>query len=328
MKIRFRIIPPRLDISFLQKLGLIKEITKNKVLFLMLLPGALVLILNNYLPMFGVIIAFKNFKFYSSNFFESLLKSEWVGLKNFEFLFRTTDAYIITRNTLLYNAVFILIGLAVSVSLAIMLNEIGHRKLAKFYQSAMFLPYFLSWVVASYLVFGFLSMDKGFFNRTLFQALNLTPISWYSETKYWPYILTFMNMWKWAGYNCIIYLAAIIGIDSQYYEAARIDGAGRWQQITKITLPSIAPLMIMMTLLNIGRILNADFGLFFQVPRNTGMLYPTTNVIDTYVYNSLINMGDIGMCSAAAFYQSIVGFLTVITSNYLVRRMSRENALF
>lgn len=294
----------------------------------MLVPGIIVLILNNYLPMFGVIIAFKNFKFSGTSFFSSLLESQWIGLKNFEFLFRTADAFTITRNTILYNLAFFVTGLIVSVSVAVMLNEIWSRKLAKVYQSFMFLPHFLSWVVANYIVFAFLSIDMGFVNNFLLKPLGFNAINWYSETKYWPFILIFMNTWKWAGYNSIIYLAAILGINNEYYEAATIDGASKWQQFTRITLPQIGPLIIMMTLLNIGRIFYADFGLFFQVPRNSGILYPVTNVIDTYVYNALMTMGDIGMSSAAALYQALIGFVLVLFSNLLVKRINPESALF
>ena len=304
------------------------ELRKNKVLFLMLLPGMLFLLVNNYLPMFGVIIAFKNFKFIKSNFFSSLLASEWMSFKNFEFLFRTTDAFVITRNTLLYNAAFISIGLVVSIFLAVALNEIRSRKLAKFYQSVMFLPYFLSWVVASYLVFALLSVDKGLINRSILEPLGLYSVQYYSETRYWPFILIFMNTWKWAGYYSIIYLASIIGIDPELYSAATIDGANKWQQVTKITIPLLKPLMIILTLIQVGRIFYADFGLFYQVPRNTGMLYPVTSVIDTYVYNSLMVMGDIGMSSAAGLYQAVVGFLLVLGANLIVRKINPEYALF
>lgn len=308
--------------------GFLQELIKNKSLFLMLLPGVIILLLNNYLPMFGVLIAFKNFKFHGSSFISSLLQSEWVGFKNFEYLFKTTDAFIITRNTLLYNIVFILIGLVVSVTTAVMLNEIRNAKLAKVYQSAFFMPYFLSWVVVSYITFAFLSMDNGFVNRVVLPAMGLDPIPWYSEPKYWPFILVFLNAWKWCGYNCLIYLATIIGIDREYYEAAMLDGANKWHQVTKITVPLLMPVIVMMTLMNIGRIFNADFGLFFQVPRNTGSLFPATNVVDTYVYNSLMTMGDIGMSSAAALYQSVVGFILVLFTNRMVKKINKDYALF
>ncbi len=308
--------------------GLLRELRRNAPLFLMLLPGVLYLLVNNYLPMFGVIIAFKTFKFYGGGFLSSLLRSKWVGFSNFAFLFGTQDAFLITRNTMLYNGAFIAIGLVVSVAIAVCLNELRSRRLAKLYQSIMFLPYFLSWVVVSYIVYAFLSVDLGLLNRAAAALFGAQPVSWYGETKYWPFILVAINTWKWAGYNSIIYLAAIITFSSEYYDAACIDGAGKLQQIRHITLPLLAPLIILMTLVQIGRIFNADFGLFFHVPRNTGTLFPVTNVIDTYVYRGLMTMGDIGMSSAAALYQSVVGFVLVFASNLAVRRASPENALF
>lgn len=316
------------DCSIKKRSPFFQELQKNKALLLMLLPGNIILLLFNYLPMFGVIIAFKNFKYFGNNFFGNLFESEWIGFKNFEYLFGTRDAIIITRNTLLYNLTFILIGLIVSIAIALMLNEICSCKMARIYQSAMFLPYFLSWVVVSYLVIAFLSTDYGFINRVVLEAFGIKPFPWYSVTKPWPLLLVFINSWKWCGYNSIIYLSAMMAIDQEYYEAAMIDGATKWQQIMGITLPRIMPVVIMVTLLNIGRIFNADFGLFFQVPRNMGILYPVTNVIDTYVYNSLIRMGDIGMSSAAALYQSFVGFVLVYLVNRFVRKTNKDYALF
>lgn len=318
----------RYDFEYGRRRGFLYEFKKNKVLFLMLLPGMVVLVLNNYLPMFGAVVAFKNFKFSSGNFFTSLFQSEWCGFKNFEFLFSTNDAYLITRNTLLYNTAFIFFGLALSVSLAIVLSELRSRKLARFFQGAMFLPYFLSWVVASYLVYAFFSFDTGFINNSVLKPLGIAPITFYSETRWWPFILIFTHLWKWTGYNCTVYLAAIMSFDQEHYEAAIIDGANKWQQITRITIPQLAPVMIVITLLNIGRIFYADFGLFYHIPRNTGMLYPVTNVIDTYVYNALIRMSDIGMSSAANLYQALVGLILVLVSNLLIRRRSPENSLF
>ncbi|WP_132014119.1 ABC transporter permease [Hydrogenispora ethanolica] len=304
------------------------ELKKNKALFLMLLPGALVLFLYNYLPMFGSIVAFKNFYFSDGNFIISLFKSEWVGLKNFEFLFRSPDAYTIIRNTLLYNLAFIFSCTVIAIAFAIMLNEIFSRKLAKFYQSAMFLPYFLSWIVFTYLVYAYISPDKGFINMTIFKFFGIPPVSWYNETRYWPLIIVLVNGWKWIGNNCIIYLASIMAIDQELYEAARIDGAGRWHQITHITLPQIMPVIIVMFLVFVGRIFNTDLGLFFLVPRNSGLLYPVTQTIDVYVYNTLIRMGDIGMSSAAALYQSVVGFITIVLANLAVKKIDPESSIF
>ncbi len=289
----------------------------------MVLPGLIYLLINNYLPMFGTIIAFKDF-----NYTDGVWGSGWAGFKNFEFLFSTQDAYVITRNTLLYNAVFIVFNLVLALTVALLLNEIKRRYMQNVYQSVLLLPYLISFSIVGYLVYSFLSMDYGFINSAVLQKLGLPPVSWYMEAKYWPFILVLVNAWKYIGYSSVIYLAAMAGINQEYYEAARIDGANRWKQMTRITLPLIRPVIIVMTLLLIGRIFYADFGLFYQVTMNTGILLPTTNVIDTYVYRALIQTGDIGMSSAAGLFQSVVGFLLVFSVNLLIRKFDRENALF
>ncbi|MGE5550912.1 MAG: ABC transporter permease [Bacteroidota bacterium] len=308
--------------------GFFYELKKNKTLFFMLLPGMIVLLLNHYLPLFGVIIAFKDFKFLGINFFDSLLKSDWVGFTNFKYLFSSADAFVITRNTVLYNTAFIFLGLVAAVALAVAFSEMRFRRVARVFQGAMFLPHFLSWVVASHLFYAFLSYDQGFINRTLLPLLGLKPFAWYTDLRPWPFIIVFLNLWKWAGFNCVIYLAAILGLEPEHFEAATIDGANKWQQITKITIPQLVPLMITLTLLNIGQIFRADFGLFFHIPRNSGLLFPVTNVIDTYVYNTLLHSGDIGMSSAAGLYQAAVGFVLVLVTNLVVRKRHSEHALF
>lgn len=308
--------------------GFFKELYKNKSLFLMLLPGVLVLFLNNYLPMFGVIIAFKNYKIFEGGFLNSLIQSDWSGFKNFEYMFSTPDAYLMIRNTVFYNLAFIITCTILSIGIAIALNEIFSRKLSKIYTSAMFLPYFLSWIVFSYLVYAYLSPDKGFINMSILKPLGIDKIFWYSEPKYWPFIIILVNAWYWVGNNVIIYLATIVGIDQELYEAARMDGASRFQQIFTITLPQIMPVIIVMLLIFVGRIINTDLGLFFLVPRNAGLLAPVTQTIDVYVYNTLIRNGDIGMSSAAAFFQSVVGFIVVLASNFAVKKIEPEQAMF
>ena len=289
----------------------------------MALPGILLLFGFNYLPLFGLIIAFKNM-----NFAKGFFRSDWYGFKNFEFFIKTPYAYTITRNTILFNLVFIALGTILAVTLAIALHEIRNRRTAKVYQSIMFLPYFLSWVVVSYLTFSFLSVDMGFINTQLLPMFGLEPIEWYGNSRYWPPILVFANLWKYTGYNTVIYLATIVGILPEYFEAATIDGASKFQQIRKITIPLISPVVIILVLLGIGRVFFADFGLFYQVPRNTGALFDVTNVIDTYVYRTLVISGDLGMASAAGFYQAIVGFILVLASNLIVRRIDPAKALF
>ncbi|MBN2795712.1 MAG: sugar ABC transporter permease [Clostridia bacterium] len=287
----------------------------------MLIPGILVLLSNNYLPMPGVLLAFKDYN-YTKGFF----KSDWVGFDNFKYLFNSSQAYIITRNTILYNLAFIIISLTLALGLAIILNELRNKRLAKIYQSVFFLPYFLSWVVVSYLVYSLLSSDQGVFNNLLVH-FNMKPINWYIEAKFWPAILVFVNTWKWTGYDSIIYLAAIVGIDKSLYEAAAIDGASRVKQIMYITIPSIMPVITILTLLKIGRIFYGDFGLFWNIPKNMGVLYNVTNVIDTYVYRALVQAGDIGMATASGLYQATVGFILVLAANFVVRRFNKENAL-
>lgn len=294
----------------------------------MLLPGALILFLYNYLPMFGILIAFKDFRFHDGNFFSSLFKSEWSGFRNFEYMFSTPDAFNMIRNTLLYNLGFIISCTIISIAFAIMLNEIYSRKLSKLYQSSMFLPYFLSWIVFSYLVYAFVSPDKGYINMSILKYFGIQPVFWYNEPKYWPYIILLVNAWKWVGNNCIIYLASIVAIDQQMYEAARMDGANRWQQIFHITIPQIMPVIIVMVLIFVGRIFNTDLGLFFLVPKNSGMLSSVTWTIDVYVYNTLIRNGDIGMSSAAALYQSVVGFITILAANFAVKKVNPDAGMF
>lgn len=257
----------------------------------------------------------------------SIIESKWVGLQNFKFLFSTNDAYIITRNTVVYNIFFIVIGLVLAVAMAIILAELANKRLAKVYQTGMFLPYFLSWVIVGYFVFSFLSLDRGVVNQ-ITGWFGIDPINWYSDPTYWPIIIVVVFLWKSVGYNSVIYLAAIMGIDKSLYEAAMIDGANKWQQIRNITIPMLTPLITILTLLAIGKIFYADFGLFYQVPRDSGTLYSVTNVIDTYVYRGLKSTGEIGMSTAAGLYQSLIGFILVITSNGIVRKFNKDNALF
>ncbi|WP_235533306.1 MULTISPECIES: ABC transporter permease subunit [unclassified Paenibacillus] len=304
-----------------------KDMNKNTAMLLMVLPATAWFILFSYLPMAGMIIAFKEYRYSRNGFLSSIIESKWVGFQNFKFLFSTNDAYIITRNTVLYNVVFIVLGLVIAVAMAIMLAEITNKRLAKLYQTGMFLPYFLSWVIVGYFVYSFLSLDRGVFNQ-IAEMLGMDPVNWYSSPGYWPVMIVVVFLWKSVGYNSVIYLAAIMGIDKSLYEAAMIDGANKWQQIRNVTLPMLMPLMTILTLLAIGKIFYADFGLFFQVPRDSGTLYSVTNVIDTYVYRGLKSTGEIGMTTAAGLYQSIIGFILVITSNGIVRKFNKDNALF
>ena len=293
----------------------IKKMKRFLPIYLMMIPGFLYLIINNYIPMFGIIVAFKNY-----NYSLGIFGSKWNGLKNFKFLFKTKDAFTITRNTLVYNAVFIILGNSLGILIAILLNEIRSKMAKKTYQTIILLPFLLSIVIVSYIVYGI-------FNHML-TSLGKDRISWYSTPKYWPFILTFINLWKNMGYNTVLYYATLIGIDVSYYEAAVVDGASRWQRIRYITIPSLIPTITIMVLMAISRIFYSDFGLFYQVPLNSGPLIDVTNTIDTYVYRGLRENSNIGMSAAAGLYQSGVGFIMVIAANTLVKRMGNGNELF
>ncbi|MDD2955172.1 MAG: ABC transporter permease subunit [Oscillospiraceae bacterium] len=288
-----------------------------------MLPGLIYFFINNYIPMTGIVVAFKKYKVSTG-----IYGSPWNGLKNFEYLFATNDAFTITRNTLCYNLAFILVNMALGVLFAIFITEIKNKYAKKVYQSAVLFPFLISIIIVSYIVFGFLSVDNGMINKSILSPLGLEGVAWYTEKKYWPFILVFVNSWKEVGYSCLIYIAGITGIDDAFYEAAKIDGAGKLRQIWSITLPCLLPTIITIVLLNVGRVFYSNFGLFYQVPMNSGSLFDVTNTIDTYVYRSLMKIGNIGMASAAGFYQSIVGFFLVLFSNTVVRRISPDNALF
>lgn len=288
---------------------------------IMIIPGLVYLFINNYLPMAGIFIAFKKVD-YSLGIFNS----PWVGLDNFKYLFMTSDAWIITRNTLLYNIVFIILGNALGVLVGIFLSEIFSKKLQKFYQTSILLPQLISIVIISYIVYAFLSTDSGFVNNALLGKENA--VEFYSTKSFWPYFLVGVYLWKGLGYSSIIFLSAIVSIDRSLYEAAFIDGAGRLKQITHIIIPLLKPTLITLVLLQVGRMFYSDFGLFFQVPMNSGALFSVTQTIDTYVYRGLMQENNIAMASAASAYQSIVGFILVISVNGFVRKTDRENALF
>lgn len=291
-------------------------------LTLMALPGVLLLFIFAYLPMIGLIIAFKDYKFA-----QGIWGSAWVGLENFRYLFGADAALRVTRNTLLMNSLFIVSGTLVSLAIALLMNEVYTSWASRYYQTLLFFPHFISWVIVSYFVFGFLNGDNGIVNQLLVR-LGAKPIAWYREAGSWPAILTVTHLWNSVGFGSIVYLAGILGIDTTYFEAAKIDGANKWQQIRYITLPLLLPLMLILVLLSIGRIFNADFGLFYFVPRDTAQLYSTTDVIDTFVYRSLAKLGDVSMAAAAGFYQSVVGFVLVVVANWIVRRINRDYSLF
>ena len=297
-----------------------EERKRTLPLYLMMLPGLIYLVANNYLPMFGILIAFKKV-----NFSVGLLKSEWVGLSNFEYLFKTKDAFVMIRNTVLYNLAWIILGLVIAVFIAICMAEISSRKAAKVIQPIICFPSMVSAVILSFIVYAFLSETYGFLNTTIFKN---QPVAWYHTAKYWPIILTIVHFWQNAGQSSILYMASIGGIDKGLYESARLDGAGKWSQIWNITLPMLKPMIILMLLMSVGRIFNSDFGLFYQVPLGNGLLVSTTQTIDTYVYRALLELNNVSMSSAASVFQAVIGFVLVLASNLLVSVVEPDNALF
>ncbi|MDF2802725.1 MAG: binding-protein-dependent transport system inner rane component [Anaerocolumna sp.] len=309
-----------------------KKIVRNKktlLLLSMVAPGAIWLILLRYLPMFGIVIAFKEYKIYTKapSLINNIIHSDWVGLSKFKFIFATSDSWKMIRNTLGYNALWIILGLVISVSFAIMLSEITNKFVAKTYQTLMFFPYFLSWVVASYFVLAFLDPTRGLLVN-IQKDLGMEATNWYNNPKPWPVILTIASLWKSIGYSSILYLAAITGIDAAQYEAASIDGASKWQQIRFVTIPHLKSMIIILFILNIGKIFNADFGLFWNIPMNSGPLFPATQVIDTYVYRVLTATSDIGMSTAAGLLQNLIGFICIMTANTIVRKYDEDSSLF
>jgi putative aldouronate transport system permease protein len=292
-------------------------------LYLMLLPGIVLMLVMNYLPMFGAVIAFKEI-----DYAKGILWSPWVGLQNFRFLFMSDSAWIIVRNTLGYNIVFIVTGPVASITLAILLNEITNRRAAKVYQTLIIMPYFVSMVVVGYILYAFLAHQSGYVNSVLLDRLGVAPVKWYYVPGNWPSILFLVNGWKNWGYGTVIYLATMAGFDQELYEAAAMDGARRFAQIIHITLPLLMPITIILFIMSLGGIFNSDFGLFYQVPMGQGPLLRVTQTLDTYTYRAMMQLGDLGMASAAALFQSVVGFLTVLAANLIVRRMAPDRALF
>ena len=288
----------------------------------MIIPGMIYLLINNYGPMAGIFIAFKKI-----DYGLGIFKIPWVGLENFEYLFKTDAALIMTRNTILYNVAFIVLGTVLGIAVGIMLSELRSKAKTKFFQTVILLPYLLSWVICAYIGYAFLSKESGLLNGLL-TSMGLQAVDWYNDPGKWPVILIIVNIWKGIGYTSIIYMSTIIGIDKSLYEAARVDGATKWKEIRMITLPLLKSTIIMLTIMNIGRIFYSDFGLFYQIPLNSGTLYPTTQTIDTYVYRALMQQNQIGMSSAAGVYQSLVGFVLVLAANMIVRKISPDDAMF
>lgn len=307
----------------MKKKSLLKQIRKYWPFYVMALPGIIYFAINNYIPMTGLILAFEKYTVKGG-----IWGSKKVGLDNFKFLFQSSDAWIMTRNTIAYNLVFIVLGTVLAILVAYMLHELRGQLNRKIYQTIILFPGLLSVIIVSYLYNSILAGDTGFINNYVLKPLGMEPIAFYSEKKYWPFILVFVHLWQQIGTSCILYLANMSGIDPGLYEAAALDGAGRWHCLTKITIPCLIPTIITLTILSVGKIFNSDFGLFYQVPMNSGALIDVTQTIDTYVYRGLMNTANMGMSAAACFYQSVVGFSLVMITNALVRKVSSENAMF
>lgn len=291
-------------------------------LYVMLVPGMIYLIINNYLPMAGLVIAFKKV-----NYATGIFNSPWVGFDNFTFLFTTGDAFIMFRNTILYNLVFIVLGNIFGLMVAIALDTVKMRLYKNMSQVVILVPYLLSTVIITYIVFAFLSPTNGFINNSILRPLGMEGVEWYNQPGPWPVILTIVYLWMSFGYTSILYYSTLIGIEKTMYEAAVIDGASIWKQILHVTLPCMKKTIIILALLAVGRICYSDFGLFYQVPMHSGMLYSTTQTIDTFVYRALLEQNSIGRSSAAGFFQSVLGFVLVMGANWIVNKLDRESAL-
>lgn len=302
------------------KKGKVKK-KMNWGLLMLAIPGLIFLLAFNYVPLFGLIIPFKKV-----DYALGIFKSKWVGFDNFKFFFQSQDAFRVTRNTLLLNFTFIAVTMVLSIILALMLFELSSRQV-KIYQTALFVPYFISWIVASYVLYAMLNPQLGMVSNMLRNMGKQVP-NFYNAPKYWPFILTLCYLWKNIGYMTILFYTTLMGIDSSYFEAAAIDGAGKLKRAVYISLPCLKPVIIIMSLLQIGKIFYADFGMFYFLTRNSGTLYSVTDVIDTYVFRALRVTGDIGMSSAVGLYQSFVGFVLVLLSNLVVRKIDRDSAIF
>lgn len=297
------------------------ELWKHKFLYLLVLPAALYTFIFSYLTLPYMVIAFEKYNYKTG------IRSPFVGLKNFEYFFKSSWAWTVTRNTLVINVLFLLFGTALAIVLAILINEIHRKKFLKVSQAFMLFPYFISWVVVSYMLQGLLATDGGLINHII-ETLGGTRINFYSNPKYWYPILLLLNLWKNTGYSSIVYISAITAIDEGMYEAAYIDGANRWKRIRYITLPLLFPTICIMVLMSIGRIFYGDFGMLYAIVRDNGSLMQITEVIDTYVYRTFKNTGDPSLTMAIGLYQSIVGFILVFTANRIVKKKFPEGALF
>lgn len=299
-----------------------RELKKNRIYLILLLPAVVYVLIFSYAPMVGVVMAFEKY-----NFSLGIFNSPWVGLKNFRFLTVSNKLWPLTRNTLLYNLAFIVVGMVLEVGFAIIINEMRCRWFKKVFQSFIFLPYFISWVIASAVVQTMLDYDTGLISRIV-KSLGLDMVNVYVDKRPWPFLLVFFRMWKGVGYGSIIYLSAITGIDSEMYEAAEIDGANSWQKVFSITLPSLIPTMVIMFLLACGQIFRGDFGMFYQLIGNNGVLLEIGDILDLYVYRAMAGNGNLGYGAAAGLFQSLLCFVTILAANFVVKKIQPDYTLF
>lgn len=300
----------------------VKAVRKHWMLYSMALPAVILLLVFNYLPMIGIVMAFQDL-----DYSKGIFTSPFVWFKNFEFLFASSMIWDITRNTILYNVAFILVNTVLSVGLALMINELTNKTFAKIIQTILIMPFFLSTVVLAMIVYAFLAYNYGFAN-TLLKSLGLDPQNWYNMPEFWPGFLIFVNAWRGIGFSSVTYTAVISGISQEYYEAATLDGASRWQQIRYITLPHLKTILCINLINAVGGMFRSDFGLFYTVTRNSGALYPTTQTLDVYIYNALQSMTNLGMTTAAGLYQSVVGFILVLVANKIIKTIDSDSAMF
>lgn len=301
---------------------ILHKVKKNRTLLLMLLPAVIYIIIFAYLPMTGIVVAFKKY-----NFAKGIFGSDWCGLKNFDYLLVSHKLWPLTRNTILYNLAFIIVGMILEVGFAIIINELTNKYFKKIFQSFMFLPYFISWVVAKAVLQAVFDYDYGLINVFL-KSIDLSSINLFVNASPWPYLLVFLRAWKATGYGSIIYLAAVTSIDQEIYEAASIDGANIWQKVFRITIPSLLPTMIIMGLLSVGQIFRGDFGMFYQLIGNNGVLLEVGDMLDLFIYRSMASGSNLGMASAAGFYQSVLCFVTIMLVNWIVKKIKPDYSLF
>ncbi len=307
------------------KVGLLGDILRNKMLYFMFLPVGAYFLIFAYWPMTGIVMAFKDFRYNGKH--SGIYGSPWNGFENFEYFFRSGKAWIVTQNTIVYNLIFLACYTVFSLAVAILIAEMSGKIFKKAAQSFLFLPYFISWVTVAAFFYNFFNYDYGFVNHTL-KNLGMDPLDVYSTPSYWYFILPILYAWKWVGFGSVLYLAAILGIDQEMYEAATIDGANRFHKILRITLPLMKPTMIILILLGLGRIMRGEFDMFYQLIGNNGQLMDATDIIDTLVFRSLVGTQDFGMASSVGVYQSVLTFIIIIIANYAVRRVDKDYALF